>query len=200
MNEAAMFYRPATGHGLPHNPFNAIVAPRPIAWISTRGSAGDNLAPYSLFNAVAYRPPQVIFACDAKDTLANVRETGVFAINLVSRPQLEAMNQTSAHYPRGTDEFAAVGVARAECQTIACPRVLDSPATLECRMVQIVDLVGGEDFLTIGVVEAVHLRDDCLQGGRFDLSLARLVCRLGYRDYAEVDDIFALDRPDDPVD
>ena len=102
-----MFYRPASGHGLPHSPFNAIVAPRPIGWISTRGSQGDNLAPYSFFNAVAYTPPQVIFACDRKDTLRNVEETGVFCVNVVSRPLLEVMNATSAPFPRGTDEFQA---------------------------------------------------------------------------------------------
>ena len=190
-----MFYRPAEGHGLPHSPFNAIVAPRPIGWISTRGSMGDNLAPYSFFNAVAYEPPQVIFACDRKDTLRNVEETGVFAVNMVSRPLLEVMNATSASFPRGTDEFAAVGIEKAACREIDCPRVAASPATLECRLIQVVPLEGGEDFLTIGRVEGIHLADEFIVDGRFDLSLVRPMGRLGYFDYAEVSELIERRRP-----
>jgi len=96
-----MFYQPKDGHGLPHSPFNAIVSPRPIGWISTRGPQGDNLAPYSFFNAVAYTPPQVMFAGTMKDSLRNIQETGVFAANVVSRPMWEKMNQTSAHLATG---------------------------------------------------------------------------------------------------
>ena len=190
-----MFYRPAEGHGLPHSPFNAIVAPRPIGWISTRGSMGDNLAPYSFFNAVAYTPPQVIFACDRKDTLRNVEETGVFAVNMVSRALLEVMNATSASFPRGTDEFGAVGIEKAPCTDIDCPRVAASPATLECRLIQVVPLEGGEDFLTIGRVEAIHLKDEFIKDGRFDLSLVHPMGRLGYFDYAEVTELIPLRRP-----
>ena len=190
-----MFYRPAEGHGLPHSPFNAIVAPRPIGWISTRGSMGDNLAPYSFFNAVAYEPPQVIFACDRKDTLRNVEETGVFAVNMVSRPLLEVMNATSASFPRGMDEFAAVGIEKAACREIDCPRVAASPATLECRLIQVVPLEGGEDFLTIGRVEGIHLADEFILDGRFDLSLVHPMGRLGYFDYAEVSELIELRRP-----
>jgi len=190
-----MFYRPATGHGLPHSPFNAIVAPRPIGWISTRGALGDNLAPYSFFNAVAYDPPQVIFACDRKDTLRNVEETGVFAVNMVSRALLEVMNATSASFPRGTDEFEAVGIEKAACTDIDCPRVTASPATLECRLIQVVPLEGGEDFLTLGRVEAIHLKDEFIRDGRFDLSLVHPMGRLGYFDYAEVTDLIPLRRP-----
>ena len=95
-----MFYEPKNGHGLPHSPFNAIVAPRPIGWISTRGAMGDNLAPYSFFNAIAYDPPQVMFAGDLKDSIRNIRETGVFAVNVVSEALMHAMNETSATVPR----------------------------------------------------------------------------------------------------
>ena len=128
-----MFYQPKDGHGLPHSPFNAIVSPRPIGWISTRGPQGDNLAPYSFFNAVAYTPPQVMFAGTMKDSLRNIQDSGVFAANVVSRPMWEKMNQTSAHLAHGVDEFAHAGVQKAECTLIDCPRVALSPATLECR-------------------------------------------------------------------
>ena len=194
-----MFYRPATSPerngGLPHSPFNAIVAPRPIGWISTRGSMGDNLAPYSYFNAVASDPPQVIFACDRKDTLRNVEDSGVFAVNMVTRPLMDVMNATSAAFPRGTDEFQAVGIEKAACIEIDCPRVAASPATLECRLLQVVPLAGGLDFLTIALVVGVHLDDGFIVDGRFDLSLVRPMARLGYYDYAEVRDIIELRRP-----
>lgn len=191
-----MFYDPNQGHGLPHNPFNAIVAPRPIGWISTRGSRGDNLAPYSFFNAVAYVPPQVVFAGTLKDSLRNVQETGVFAVNIVSRAMLAQMNQTSARLAHGMDEFAYAAVAKAECQTIDCPRVLDAPATLECRMTQVIPLEGGVDFMALGTVIGVHINDNCLKDGRFDPSLFGQMARLGYMDYAEIRDTITLARPD----
>ena len=132
-----MFYRPAEGHGLPHNPFNAIVTPRPIAWVSTTGAQGDNIAPHSFFNAVAYVPPQVVFASTGiKDTLTNIRETGVFAVNIVEEAMLKAMSETSALLPRDKDEFVLNDLPKAPCETIACPRLAGAPATLECRVVQ----------------------------------------------------------------
>ena len=190
-----MFYRPAEGHGLPHSPFNAIVAPRPIGWISTRGPLGDNLAPYSFFNAVAYTPPQVIFAGDLKDSIRNIQETGVFATNVVPETMWHQMNATSAHLPHGLDEFTAAAIDKSECQTINCPRVTLSPATLECRLQQIVTLAGGMDFLVIGTVIGVHIRDEYLTAGRFDLTKVRPMARLGYKDYAVVTDLMPLDRP-----
>lgn len=190
-----MFYRPSDGHGLPHSPFNAIVAPRPIGWIATRGAFGDNLAPYSFFNAVAYTPPQVIFACDRKDSLRNIEDTGVFSTNMVSEPLWHQMNATSAHLPRGVDEFAHAAVEKAECTTIDCPRVALSPATLECRLQQVVALEGGADFLIIGTVTGVHIRDEYLSNGRFDLTKVRPMTRLGYKDYAVITELLPLDRP-----
>ncbi len=191
-----MFYRPQDGHGLPHSPLNAIVAPRPIGWISTRGPMGDNLAPYSFFNAVAYSPPQVIFAGGAKDSLRNVQDSGVFAVNVVSQALWLVMNETSASFPRGVDEFTRAGVDKADCTTINCPRVAASPATLECRLQQVITLEGGRDFLVIGTVTGVHIRDDCLTDGRFDLTKVKPMARLGYMDYAVIDSLMELDRPD----
>lgn len=193
-----MFYRPADGHGLPHNPFNAIVAPRPVGWISTRGTMGDNLAPYSFFNATAYVPPQVMFSSTGvKDSLAAVRESGVFAVNIVEEAMLQVMSDTSRHFPRGTDEFAACGVAKAECDSIDCPRVAGAPATLECRVTEVIALLGAEDFMVLGEVVGIHLRDDCLKGGRFDVTGFNPVARLGYRDYTVVREVITLERPDD---
>ena len=190
-----MFYRPAEGHGLPHSPFNAIVSPRPIGWISTRGPLGDNLAPYSFFNAVAYTPPQVIFAGDLKDSIRNIRDSGVFATNVVSRDLWLKMNETSAHLPHGTDEFSHAGIEKAECTTINCPRVAMAPATLECRLQQVVTLEGGADFLVIGTVIGVHIRDEYVVDGRFDVTKAQVMARLGYMDYTQVTNLVTLNRP-----
>ncbi|WP_425052015.1 flavin reductase family protein [Psychromarinibacter sp. S121] len=200
-----MFYRPEDGHGLPHNPFNAIVTPRPIGWISTRGGTGDNLAPYSFFNAVAYVPPQVMFAStsaksdrgDTKDSVAQIRETGVFCVNIVEYAMRDAMNATSAALPAGEDEFAAAGLEKVECETIDCPRVAAAPANLECRMTQIVKLEGEANWLVLGEVTGVHMRDDCLVDGTFDITRYQPLTRLGYRDYAKITELFSLKRPDD---
>ncbi len=199
-----MFYRPADGHGLPHNPFNAIVTPRPIGWISTRGADGtDNLAPYSFFNAVAYVPPQVMFASTSakpdrdgtKDSVANIRDTGVFAVNIVEYAMRDAMNRTSGAWDRGTDEFALAGIAKAPCTEIDCPRVAAAPATLECRMTQILKLAGEANFAVFGEVVGVHMRDDCIVDGAFDVTTFNPLTRLGYRDYSVIREVFSLARP-----
>lgn len=192
-----MFYRPEDSHPLPHNPFKAIVSPRPIGWISTRCAMGDNLAPYSFFNAVSDDPPQVMFAGGRKDSIRAIEETGVFAVNLVAAAALQAMNETSRGWPRGTDEFAAAGVPRAECLTIPCPRVAEAPATLECRATRVITLAGEDNLMVIGTVTGVHLLDSALVNGRFDVTRFRPLARLGYRDYTSVETVFALNRPDD---
>jgi len=200
-----MFYRPEDGHGLPHNPFNAIVSPRPIGWISTRGRLGDNLAPYSFFNAVAYMPMQVMFASTTakpdrdgtKDSMAQIRETEVFCVNVVESAARDVMNATSGAHPAGTDEFIISGAPKAECETIDCPRVADAPAALECRMTRFVELPGKANLVCFGEVTGVHVRDDCLRDGKFDVETFRPLSRLGYRDYAVVENVFALDRPDE---
>jgi flavin reductase (DIM6/NTAB) family NADH-FMN oxidoreductase RutF len=161
-----MFYRPEDGHGLPHNPFNAIVTPRPIAWISTRDSEGhNNLAPYSFFNGAAYFPPQVMFTStgfkedrgDTKDTLSNIRDTGVFCVSVVEYAMRDAMNISSGTWPKETDEFAHAGLTAEECETINCARVAGTPAALECKMTQMVKLEGDNNFATFGEVIGVAL-------------------------------------------
>jgi flavin reductase (DIM6/NTAB) family NADH-FMN oxidoreductase RutF len=199
-----MFYRPGEGHGLPHNPFNAVVAPRPIGWISTRGADGaENLAPYSFFNAVAYVPPQVMFASTSakpdrdgtKDSVANIAETGVFCVNVVEYAARAAMNATSGPWPREVDEFDHAGLARAPCETIPCARVAGAPAALECRLTRILELPGEANRVVFGEVTGVHLRDDCLKDGRFDITAFQPLARCGYRDYAVVREVFELKRP-----
>lgn len=199
-----MFYEPSKGHGLPHNPFNAIVTPRPIGWISTRGNDGqDNLAPYSFFNAVAYVPPQVMFAStsakpdrgDTKDSVANIRETGVFAVNVVEYAMRDAMNRTSGTWARDVDEFVDAGIAKSQCSTIDCAYVAGSPAVLECRMTQIVPLAGEANFAVFAEVTGVHLRDDCMVDGMFDVTRYAPLARMGYMDYAVVREVFSLARP-----
>ena len=199
-----MFYRPAEGHGLPHNPFNAIVAPRPIGWISTRGTDGqDNLAPYSFFNAVAYVPPQVMFAStstkkdrgDTKDSVANIRETGAFCVNLVSFDMKDAMNRTSGPWDRAVDEFTDAGIEKAACKTIACSRVAQAPASLECKLTEIVKLPGAANFAVFGEVTGIHMRDDCMTDGMFDVTRFNPLTRLGYKDYSVIRDVFSLTRP-----
>ena len=201
-----MFYEPKNGHGLPHNPFNAIVTPRPIGWIATRAADGsDNLAPYSFFNAVAYDPPQVMFAStsakpdrgDTKDSVANIRDTGVFAVNIVSFALRDAMNTTSGPWGKDTDEFALADLEKVGCDTINCARVAASPATLECKLTQIVQLPGAANFAVFGEVTGVHMRDDCMVDSMFDVKQFSPMARLGYRDYATVRETFSLTRPGD---
>ncbi|MGR3793963.1 flavin reductase family protein [Vannielia sp. SX4] len=194
-----MFYTPEDGHGLPHNPFNAIISPRPIGWISSRGAEGhDNLAPYSFFNAVAYVPPQVMFcSTGTKDSLMNIRETGVFCVNIVEAAARDVMNATSAAHLPQVDEFEKAGIEKAECDTIVCPRVASAPANLECRAIKFIQLEGKDNHMVIGEVTGVHIRDDCLVNGRFDVTTFQPLSRLGYRDYAVVENVFELTRPDD---
>ena len=201
-----MFYKPKDGHGLPHNPFNAIVTPRPIGWISTRDAAGaENLAPYSFFNAVAYVPPQVMFASTGekpdrngtKDSVSNIRETGVFCVNIVEYAMRDVMNVTSGTFERAVDEFDRAGLDREDCQTITCSRVVGAPANLECKLTKIVQLPGATNYVVFGEVTGVHLRSDCLRNGRFDVTAYRPLARMGYRDYARIEEVFELARPDD---
>jgi len=200
-----MFYEPKNGHGLPHNPFNAVITPRPIGWISTRGGDGaENLAPYSFFNGVSYSPPQVMVASTAgkpdrdkgKDSVANILETGVFCVNVVEYAMRDAMNATSEHFPKTVDEFERAGIARAACETIACSRVAGAPASLECKLVDHVELPGASNLVVFGEVVGVHLRDDCLVDGKFDVTRYQPLSRLGYRDYARTVETFSLNRPE----
>lgn len=198
-----MFYRPQDGHGLPHNPFSAIVAPRPIGWISSRGAAGDNLAPYSFFNATAYVPPQVMFCSThtkpdrpgTKDSMAQIAETHVFCVNIADGAMRDQVNASSAPLPAGTSEFQACAIAAAECETIDCPRVEGAAAALECRLTRIVRLAGDANYMALGVVTGIHLRDDCLIDGIFDLRRNGWLARLGYKDYTATRETFEMERP-----
>lgn len=201
-----MFYRPEEGHGLPHNPFNALITPRPIGWISSRSTDGiNNLAPYSFFNGVAYTPPQVMFASTGtkddqsgtKDSLANIEKTGVFCVNIVAFEMRDAMNASSATLPKEVDEFAHAGLTATDCDTIECARIEGAPAALECKLTQIVTLPGVANRVAFGEVTGIHLRDDCLHDGIFDVTRFQPLARMGYRDYAVVREVVSLARPDD---
>lgn len=201
-----MFYEPKKGHGLQHNPFNSIVSPRPIGWISTRSKDGqDNLAPYSFFNATAYVPPQVMFAStgrkpdqgDTKDTVQNIRDTGVFCVNIVSHALMNAMNASSETLPREVDEFAHAGLDKAACDVINCARVAAAPAALECEMTQIIPQRGENNFLIMGEVIGIHMQDDCIVDGLFDVTKFTPLTRLGYKNYSTIDHVFELKRPDE---
>jgi len=200
-----MFYEPKDGHGMPHNPFNAIVTPRPIGWISTRGADGqDNLAPYSFFNAVAYVPPQVMFASTGvkpdrdgtKDSVAHIRETEVFCVNIVEEAMKDAMNRSSGPWAAGVDEFADAGIEKADCEVIDCARVAAAPASLECKLTQIVHLPGAANFVVFGEVIGVHMREDCVVNGRFDVTRFNPLTRLGYMDYSVIREVFSMERPE----
>lgn len=203
-----MFYRTDEPHGLPHNPFNALVVPRPIGWISSLDPHGRaNLAPYSFFNAVAYSPPQVVFAATGphraggdKDSVYNIERTGEFVCNLVTVDLAERMNLTSVDAPRDSDEFEVAGLTKAPSTLVKPPRVAESPAHLECTLVRIVELltddaVKAPNRLVIGKVVGIHIDDAVLTDGRVDLALSRPLARLGYMDYAPVLDIFEMTRP-----
>jgi flavin reductase (DIM6/NTAB) family NADH-FMN oxidoreductase RutF len=197
------FYEIAKGHGLPHDPFKAIVAPRPVGWISTVDAQGlMNLAPYSFFNAVCDQPPILMF-CSAgwKDSVANVEATGEFVWNLATRPLAQAMNITSAAVPHETSEFDLAGLTAAPSRLVKAPRVAQTPAALECRRLQITqlhDLEGAPtgNFMVLGQVVAVHIDPAFLIDGLFDTAAAQPIGRCGYRgDYAEVDHLFQMARP-----
>lgn len=179
-------YEPRLGHGLAHDPFNSIVGPRPIGWISTCNTDGrTNLAPYSFFNAFNYVPPIVGFSSvGAKDTLRNAQATGEFVWNLVTRPLAEAMNQTSAATAPEVDEFALAGLASAPSRLVRPPRVADSPVAFECRVTQVVQLQGAdrvpvETWMVFGEVVAVHIDRRLIVDGIYDTALAEPVVRGG---------------------
>jgi flavin reductase (DIM6/NTAB) family NADH-FMN oxidoreductase RutF len=197
------FYQPAQGHGLLHDPFKAIAAPRPIGWISTIDRQGRvNLAPYSFYNALGDNPPIVGFSSGGrKDSIRNIEETGEFVANLVTKPLAEAMNQTSAAVAHDVDEMTLAGLTPAPCRVVSAPRVAESPAALECKLLQIIhlhDLDGNplEQYLTLGQVVGVHIASVYLKNGIFDLAAAQPIMRAGYQsDYVEISSTFQMLRP-----
>jgi len=197
------FYEVAKGHGLRHDPFKAIVAPRPVGWISTLDAYGAmNLAPYSFFNAVCDTPPILMFSSAGwKDTVANVEATGEFVWNMATRPLAEQMNISSASVPHETDEFDLAHLTPAPSRLVKAPRVAETPAALECRLLQIAELknLDGDptrNFMVLGQVVAAHIDPTYLKDGLFDTAAARPIGRCGYRgDYTEVDRLFQMVRP-----
>lgn len=205
MSDAIHSYEPRNGHGLPHDPFNAIVGPRPIGWISSHNAAGAlNLAPYSFFNAFNYIPPIVGFASVGyKDTLRNIEETGEFVWNLATRSLAEAMNQSCAAVPPEVNEFELAGLTPAPSRVISVPRVLESPVAFECRRTQIVQLQGIDGakvptWLVLGEVVAVHIAKSSLKDGVYDTAAAGHILRAGGpADYFTVgpEQLFRMRRP-----
>ena len=199
------FYEPRQGHGLPHDPFNAIVGPRPIGWISSLSQSGvRNLAPYSFFNAFNYVPPIIGFASiGAKDTLRNVQETGEFVWNLATRPLAEAMNASCAAVGPEVDEFTLAGLTPAPSRLVAAPRVAESPVAFECKVTQIIQLqqVSGETvptWLVLCEVVGVHIAAASLKDGIYDTATAGHILRAGGpADYFSVgpEQLFQMHRP-----
>jgi flavin reductase (DIM6/NTAB) family NADH-FMN oxidoreductase RutF len=198
------FYEPKDGHRLPHDPLNAIVAPRPIGWIgSISGEGRRNLAPYSFFNLLNYRPPLIGFSSMGwKHSVANVAETGCFTWNLATRPLADAMNRTST--AEDVDEFDAAGLEAAASHLVAAPRVAASPVSFECRLTQIVRLTSHEgepleQWLVIGEAVGIHIDRSLLEGGVYQTARARPITRGGGpADYFEITEeaLFRMRRPD----
>ena len=198
-------YEPKNGHGLPHDPFNAIVGPRPIGWISTQSNAGvANLAPYSFFNAFNYVPPIIGFSSVGyKDTVRNIEETGEFVWNLVTKDLAEVMNQSSAVYPPETSEFDALNLEKASSTLVTPPRVAKAKVAFECQCTEIIQLKGisGEKvktWLVLGEVVKIHIDQSLLKDGVYDTAKAGHILRAGGPgDYFTVgqEQLFELLRP-----
>jgi flavin reductase (DIM6/NTAB) family NADH-FMN oxidoreductase RutF len=197
------FYQPEQGHRLPHDPLKAIIAPRPIGWISTISQSGlVNLAPYSFFNMVSDEPPMVMFSSYGwKDSVRNVEETGEFVANLAVEALARQMNETSASVPPEVDEFTLAGLAQAPSVLVKPPRVAVAPAALECKCVSIQQLQGlggvpSSNYMVIGQIVGVHIDPAFLKDGLFDTAGARPLGRCGYRgDYVSVSHLFEMVRP-----
>lgn len=202
-----MFYPTDQPHGLERNPFNALVLPRPIGWISTVDRDGrPNLAPYSFFNACAYHPPQVMFSTTgnherggAKDSIANIEATGELVVNLATWALREAVNASSIAAPHGFDEMGFAGLTPAPSRLVRPPRVAQSPAHLECMLSQIVTLESARpdrpNRLVVARVVGIHIDDAMIRDGRVDARLLDPIARLGYDEFARLGDLFELMRP-----
>ena len=200
------YYEPKDGHGLKHDPFNAIIAPRPIGWISSRGAKGNiNLAPYSFFNGFNYHPPIIGFSSTSwKDTVQNVKDTGEFVWNLATMDLAKHMNATAAHVAPDVSEFQIAGLTAAPSKLVNVPRVAESPVAFECKLTEIIQLKHKEGesvkaWLTMGEVVAVHIDKAMIQDGVYITALAKPIVRAGRRgDYFTVkpEDMFEMVRPD----
>ncbi len=202
-----MFYEIGKGTPDPYSTLNAIVVPRPIGWISTLSAEGvPNLAPYSFFNAVAYSPPQVMFAATSshrsgglKDAVRDAQTTGEFVVNVATWKLREQMNASAVPAPREIDEFEYAGLTKATSRLVKCPRVAESPIHLECRYSRSVEVLSNDaddpNTVVFGEVVGVHIDDHVLVDGRIDFLKLRPVGRLGYQDFVEVDRVFSMERP-----
>lgn len=201
-----MFYTTDSNrHGLAHDPFKAIIAPRPIGWIGSKGRDGSlNLSPYSFFNAVSDRPKLVMFSsAGRKDSVRNVEETGVFTASLVSRHIVEKMNHSSIAVPYGVNEFELAGLTAVPGRLVDAPYVGEAFAALECRVTDVLEPKGldgepSENIMVIGQVVGIHIDETIIRDGRLDMALARPVARMGYMDYSEGSDVFEMMRPKAP--
>jgi flavin reductase (DIM6/NTAB) family NADH-FMN oxidoreductase RutF len=199
-------YEPVNGHGLRHDPFNAIIAPRPIGWISSRDAKGNiNLAPYSFFNAFCYTPPIIGFSSTGrKDSVANIQETGEFVWNLATMDLAQQMNATAAHVAHDVNEFTIAGLTAAPSKLVKVPRVAESRVAFECKLTQIIQLQGADGrkapaWLTLGEVVAVHIDKTLIKDGVYQTALARPIVRAGRMgDYFEIrpEAMFEMMRPD----
>jgi flavin reductase (DIM6/NTAB) family NADH-FMN oxidoreductase RutF len=197
-----MFYEMDKGHGLPHDPVKALIAPRPVGWISTRAADGSlNIGPYSYFNAVSAKPYIVYFSSDGeKDSTRNARETGEFVANLVTRELADVMVSTAVNAPHGTSEFELCGLTPAPARMVKAPRIGEAKAALECVVTEIIvprDRHGAKsgNVVVMGEVVGVHIDDDLLRDGLVDVVVAGNVGRLGYMDYIVSDDAFQRRQP-----
>ena len=205
MSDPVHFYEPRAGHGLPHDPFNAIVGPRPIGWISSRSADGVlNLAPYSFFNAFNYTPPIIGFASIGyKDSVRNIEQTGEFAWNLATRPLAEAMNLSCAAVAPEVNEFELAGLTPAPSRLIAVPRVAETPVSFECRRTQVLQLQGANGdkvptWLVLGEVVGIHIARHLLVDGVYDTAAAEPILRGGGpADYFSIgpEQLFRMFRP-----
>ena len=202
-----MFYETNGPHGLKHDPFKSLVAPRPIGWISSQAASGViNLAPFSFFNAMATHPPVVVFGCNGvhveggvKDTLANIEETGEFVANIATWELRDQMNLTSASVPRTVDEMREAGLDPAPCRLVKPPRVAATPANLECKYLETVTLPSEDpaepNQAVFGQVIGVHIDESIITDGMIDMTKFKPIARLGYMDYTVVDNVFTMARP-----
>ena len=199
-------YEPANGHGLRHDPFNAIVGPRPIGWIASRDAEGHvNLAPYSFFNAFNYVPPIIGFSSvTRKHTVSSIAATGEFVWNLATKDLAQKMNATAAHVGAGVDEFEVAGLTAVPSKLVNVPRVGESRVAFECKVTQIIQLQGADggkvnSWLTLGEVVAVHIDKTLIKDGVYQTAWAGPILRAGRKgDYFEVkpDAMFEMPRPD----
>jgi flavin reductase (DIM6/NTAB) family NADH-FMN oxidoreductase RutF len=201
-----MFYETKNHHGLPHDPFKSCLVPRLIGWISTLSSDGVvNLAPYSFFQGIATDPPMVMFVSmgdqptGPKDTVTNIEATGEFVCNMATWDLRDQMNISCAAVPADVDEMEIAGLEKEPSVLVKPPRVKASPIHMECTHYQTIQLPSNnpkyKQTMVLGYVKGVHIKDEVLTDGIVDITKVRPIARMGYMDYAVVNDVFTMFRP-----